>query len=157
MLDIIKTFQKKIKKNFQTYDVISNDVINFLEFYSYSVWILRMRFYRLTKTGNYVKQQPFSFKKIKTELKNLYPFSFDCDFKKGYFLTGQRYVKILWWRHQPCDDVINLNFFLWAPFMVRNIPGKFHDHSTSRSKVIRVWWKTPPPLGYTTLKKAWLK
>ena len=42
------------------------------------------------KSGKYVKDEPFSFQKMKTELKNLALIRFYCDFSKEYFLTGQR-------------------------------------------------------------------
>ena len=90
VLDIkwkFKNFSKKIHKND---DVIYNDVIVFWKICSSSAWILSFNFNVTLKTGNYIKDSPFGFQKIKTELKNLALFKFECHFSKGYFFTGQR-------------------------------------------------------------------
>ena len=87
---ITKRFQKIFKFFFKNDDVSNSDVMNFLKFYTYSAWILHIIIYTTKKTERYVKDEPFSFQKMKTELKNLALIRFYCDFSKEYFLTGQR-------------------------------------------------------------------
>ena len=69
---------------------IKDDVIAFRKFCSSSAWIFSFNFNVTLKTGNYIGDSPFGFQKIKTELKNLALFQFECHFSKGYFFTGQR-------------------------------------------------------------------
>ena len=88
---ITKRFQKIFTFFLKNDDVSNSDVINFLKFYTYSAWILHIKIYTTKKTGRrYVKYEPFSVQKMKTELKNLALIRFYCDFSKEYFLTGQQ-------------------------------------------------------------------
>ena len=87
---ITKRFQKIFNFFFKNDDVSNSDVINFIKFYTYSAWILHIKIYTLKKTGTYVKNESFSFQKMKTELENLALIRFYCDFSKEYFSTGQR-------------------------------------------------------------------
>ena len=64
---------KRFNKNFPIFLLMTsgkNDVINFLKFYTYKAWILRIKIYTTKKTGRYVKDKPYSFQKMKTKLEN---------------------------------------------------------------------------------------
>ena len=83
-------FSKFLKFFHKSDDVINNDVIIFQKICSSSAWIFfRVNFHDILKTRNYVKDILFGFQKIKTELKNLALFQFECHFSEGYFFTGQ--------------------------------------------------------------------
>ena len=57
---------------------------------SSSAWILCFNFNVTLKTGKYIEDSPFGFQKIKTELKNVALFEFECHFSKGYFFHWSR-------------------------------------------------------------------
>ena len=70
--DWLKMFIRKIEKLKIFFEKLMTssyyDVIVFWQFYSFSAWILSSNFNGILKTGNYVKANPLSFQKIKTEL-----------------------------------------------------------------------------------------
>ena len=95
---------KRFNKNFPIFLLMTsgkNDVINFLKFYTYKAWILRIKIYTTKKTGRYVKDNLFSFRKWKQNLKILLC-RFYCDFSEEYSWTGEtkniRKNRLVWTR-----------------------------------------------------------
>ena len=86
-----------------------------------------------------------AFRKSKQNLKICIRWELIAICVKSIFVTCQRKTKSLRWRHRLKDDVMNLKFFPRVSFMIRNIPAKFHHHSSSKTEVINTWWKTSPP------------
>ena len=109
--DWLKMFIRKIEKLKIFFEKLMTssyyDVIDFWHFCSFSAWILSSNFNGILKTGNYVKANPLSFQKIKTELKNLNWFVFKCIFSGSQFspksAAGVIFMmtsSLFGWRHQ---------------------------------------------------------
>ena len=102
-------------------------------------------FIHIIKPAIMLKNNCNAFRKSKQNWKIFICSGFIVVLVKGTFYLVSGNAKTLWWRHHLYDDVINLKFFPWVPFMEGKICAKFHYHNTSTSKVIQGWWIPPPP------------